>query len=282
MTQSPKDALVQLMHQHYETILPIEAEWQIRFSEGDMRPRIEHFHDAVRAYTSGSADLYEKNSRLSVEHLAYDLSQLRHIQEKPVGAMHAANAAVDATGQALVKQGQAPTPGKLPPARLRAELAAQYKNYTVFFAALFAEQADMNFKTRQDMLDATVGDLHMVEEMLNQIISGALNNQEALQESYHIEHDQLRERIQQMLSSNQLITAADRDQVVGMLSGIEQGLQHEQAALDTAHTNYVTGQLMVYEEGKDLMKKMLASGLNLAGKFLENAMSAAQGQGRGI
>lgn len=282
MKETPKDALVQLMHQHYDTILPIESEWQIRFSEGDMRPRIEHFHDAVRAYTSGSADLYEKHSRLSVEHLAYDLSRLRQIQDKPVGAMHAANAAVDASGQAIVKQGQGPAAGKIPPARLRAELAAHYKNYTVFFAALFAEQADMNFKTRQEMMDATIGDLGMVEEMLNQLASGALNQQEAMQESYHIEHDQLRERLQQLLGSSSKLSAGDKDKVLQMLGMIEQGLQAEQAQLDSAHTNYVTGQLMVYEQSKDLLKKLLASGLNLAGKFLETAMSAAQGKGRGV
>ena len=282
MTQSPKDALVQLMHQHYETILPIEAEWQIRFAEGDMRPRIEHFHDAVRAYTSGSADLYEKNSRLSVEHLAYDLGCLRHIQDKPVGTMHAANAAVDASGQAVVKHGQGPAAGKIPPARLRAELAAHYKNYTVFFAALFAEQADMNFKTRQEMMDNTIGDLGMIQEMMNQLAAGDLNAQEAMQESYHIEHDALRERVQQMLASGGTINLNDKQQVEGMLGSIEAGLQQEQATLDQAHTNYVTGQLMVYEQSKDTIKKLIASGLNLAGKFLENAMSAAQGQGRGM
>ncbi|MFO0109587.1 MAG: hypothetical protein ACK52W_03515, partial [Alphaproteobacteria bacterium] len=79
-----QDAILTLMQGKYEHILPIEAEWGIRFEEGDMRPRIEHFHDAVRALTSG-ADIFDKASRLSVEHLAYDLSQLRQIQSRPVG-----------------------------------------------------------------------------------------------------------------------------------------------------------------------------------------------------
>jgi hypothetical protein len=282
MSHSPKDALVQLMHQHYETILPMETEWHIRFREGDMRPRIEHFHDAVRAYTSGSADLYEKHSRLSVENLAYDLAHLRHIQEKPVGTMNASTASVDASGQALVRPAHAPIPGKLPPARVRAELASHYKSYTVFFAALFAEQADMNFKTRQQTMDNTIADLGMIEEMLNQLASGELTPQEAMQETMHIEHDALRERIQHVLATGAKINAADQAQMQAMLTNVEAGLTQEQAMLDQAHTSYVTGQLMVYEQSKETLKKLLASGLNLAGKFLENAMSASQGQGRGM
>jgi hypothetical protein len=66
-------AIVELMSGKYAQILTIETEWHIRLHEGDMRPRVEHFHDAVRALTSGSASIYEKNSRLSVEHLAYDI-----------------------------------------------------------------------------------------------------------------------------------------------------------------------------------------------------------------
>ena len=117
---------------------------------------------------------------------------------------------------------------------------------------------------------------------MNQLAAGDLNAQEAMQESYHIEHDALRERVQQMLASGGTINLNDKQQVEGMLGSIEAGLQQEQATLDQAHTNYVTGQLMVYEQSKDTIKKLIASGLNLAGKFLENAMSAAQGQGRGM
>ena len=62
---SQQQAIIELMTGKYAQILPIEQEWGIRLHEGDMRPRIEHFHDAVRALTSGEANIYEKNSRLS-------------------------------------------------------------------------------------------------------------------------------------------------------------------------------------------------------------------------
>jgi len=277
---SEKEAIIGLMNERYQQILPIEAEWGIRFKEGDMRPRIEHFHDAVRAYTSGSADLYSKHSRLSVEHLAFDLSQLRHIQEKPLGAMHRGNE--KSASSALVKMGlRGEAPPKTPPAPVRQELVAQYKTYTVFYAALFAEAADRNFKSRQDGLDNDVGDIGMIETMLQQLAAGQLTQSEALQESHHIERDDLRERIQQMLASKKL-SAAEAHEALAMIGAIETGLKDESKKLDSAHLSYVTGQLAVYEENRDMIKKMAASGLNMAGKFLQQAVSTAQGKGRGV
>ena len=82
-----QSAIIELMHGKYQLLLPIESEWGIRLHEGDMRPRIEHFHDAVRAYTSSSADVYAKKSRLSVEHLAYDLAQIARCS-RPSARVH--------------------------------------------------------------------------------------------------------------------------------------------------------------------------------------------------
>src|SRR6202012_5632366 len=100
---SEQAAIIELMHGKYGQLLAIESEWGIRLHEGDWRPRIEHFHDAVRALTSGSDDMYAKNSRLSVENLAYDLGQLRHIQEKPIGLIN--KVTEKSAGTQVVKQG---------------------------------------------------------------------------------------------------------------------------------------------------------------------------------
>ena len=135
-------AMIELMHAKYHQILQVESAWGIRLHEGDMRPRIEHFHDAVRALTSGTADLYAKNSRLSVEHLAYDLSQLRQVSDKPVGLIN--RMTEKSIGTALVRQNEAgASVPKMPPQGVRSEITALYRDYTVFFAALFAPVADM-------------------------------------------------------------------------------------------------------------------------------------------
>lgn len=274
-----QEAILNLMHGKYERILVIEAEWGIRYAEGDMRPRIEHFHDAVRAYTSG-VDIYAKHSRLSVEHLAYDLAILRQIQERPVGNI---NRATDkSTSQALMKYTGGAPASKLPPQGTRTELAQHYRDYTVFFAALFAEVADRNFKSRQEEGEQQLADIGLVEHILEQLSNGQMDVATAQAEMNHVEMDDLRERIQALLATKKL-NAREKHEALHMLGQVEKGLKDDQKRIDQAHTSYVTGQLAVYEDAKDIVKKLAGAGLNLAGKFLQNAMqSAGKGQGKGF
>lgn len=273
-------AIIALMHGKYEQLLRIEAEWGIRLSEGDMRPRIEHFHDAVRALTSGSADIYAKNSRLSVENLAYDLSLLRGIPDRPTGYINRTTEKSFST--ALVKQNEAGAGfSKMPPQGVRAEITALYKDYTVFFAALFAPVADRNFKSRVDAVDASVADVGLVEQILSQLMTGKMTNAQAMAEMNHVERDDLRERIQAMLA-RKVLSAREKQEALAMLAQVERGLDAEKKRVEQSHLSYATGQLAVYEGAKDTVKKLASQGLNLAGKFLENAMQqAGRGQGRG-
>ncbi|MEJ0009135.1 MAG: hypothetical protein WDN72_00440 [Alphaproteobacteria bacterium] len=274
-------AIIELMNGKYARILEVETQWSIRLTEGDMRARIEHFHDAVRALTSGSASLYEKHSRLSVEHLAYDLSLLRQVPGRPVGSI---NRATDKSlSSALVKKDEAgASHPKLPPAAVRAEITQLYRDYTVFFAALFAEVADKNYQSRVDAIDESVADIGLIEEVLNALIAGTMNAAQAMHELMHVERDDLRERIQALLAKKKL-TAAEKQQALSMLGTIEKGLDKERKSIEQSHMNYATGQLAVYEDSKETMKRLAGAGLNLAGKFVQNAMQAAtQGKGRGI
>jgi hypothetical protein len=274
-------AIIELMHGKYSQILALESEWGIRLHEGDMRPRIEHFHDAVRALTSGSASPYEKNSRLSVENLAYDLAALRQVPQRPVG--HINRATEKSLSTALVKKSEAGASiPKMPPQGVRAELTALYRDYTVFFAALFAEAADRNYQSRVDAIDESVADIGLIEEVLQQLISGKMNTQQAMREMMHVERDDLRERIQAMLAQKKL-SAREKQEALAMLSQIEKNLDKEKKQVEQSHLSYATGQLAVYEDSKEIVKRMAGAGLNLAGKFLNNAMQAAQkGKGRGV
>ncbi len=271
-------AIIELMQGKYQQLVAIEGEWGIRLSEGDMRPRIEHFHDAVRALTSGSDDIYAKNSRLSVENLAYDLSLLRGILERPVGYINKTTEKSFST--ALVKKSEAGAGiPKMPPAGVRAELTQLYRDYTVFFAALFAQVAERNYKTRVDAVDASVADVGLIEQILEQLMAGKMTNQQAMTEMMHVERDDLRERIQQMLASK-VLSGSEKQAALSMLGQIEQGLNREKKQVEQAHMNYATGQLAVYEDSKETVKRLASQGLNLAGKFLDNAMQQA-GKGRG-
>lgn len=273
-------AMIELMHGKYQHILPIETQWGIRLLEGDMRPRIEHFHDAVRALTSGSADIYAKQSRLSVEHLAYDLALLRQIQQKPVGTIN--RVTEKSTSSALVKPGESgASPSRMPPQQVRSEIAALYRDYTVFFAAMFAEVADRNYQSRSETIDGSVADVGLVEDVLTKLIKGQITTAQANHELMHVERDDLRERLQAMLARKGL-TAREKQEAMAMIAQIEQGLSREKKSLDQSHLSYATGQLAVYEDSKDIIKKLGMAGLNLAGKFVENSLRASgQGQGMG-
>ena len=278
---SEQAAIIELMHGKYGQLLAIETEWGIRLHEGDWRPRIEHFHDAVRALTSGSDDMYAKNSRLSVEHLAYDLAQLRHIQDKPIGLIN--KVTEKSAGTQVVKQGDAgATTPRMPPQAVRGQLVALYRDYMVFFAALFAQVADINFQARTETIDGSVSDLDLIEQTMKQLISGKMNAAQAMGEMMHVERDDLRERIQNLLSKKAL-SAREKQEALAMIGRIEKGLEEEKKKLNASHMQYATGQLAVYEEAKETIKRLGQQGLNLAGKFVENAMHAVgKGQGRGI
>jgi hypothetical protein len=261
----------------YERIYAIEAQWNIHLHEGDQRPRIDYFHDAVRALTSGEAEIYAKDSRLSIEHLAYDLSQLRHAQAKPQGNRNLGQH--HSLSDALVTQEQAGTSRSMD-RPTRQELVQLYKDYTVLFAALFAEVADMNFKSREDEIDATVEELATVEQVLKKLANGEISKEEAINAIEELEYDAMREYIQNAIAG-QTIYHQQAEQLIVKLQQFEQKLEEEKQAMDTAHTHFVTSRLAVYEASKDMVKKLAGDGLNLAGKFVENALTQSTGRGMG-
>lgn len=276
MSIESKQALLKILDTQYQHIVGIEQEWGIRFREGDMRPRIEYFHDAVRALMSG-ADLFGKHSRLSVEHLAYDLSQLRQIQAKPLAVGFIARPDLAASHNELATQEDIHKLSRHSPDRkARSDLAQLYKDYTVMFAAIFAETADMNFKARCDEIDAAVQDVGTIEQVLDKLANGKMNKQQAMAQLDQVEQDNLRERIMQAVGS-QTIRHAEQELIGGQLAEFEQKLDAEKKSIEKAHMHYVTGQLAVYEGSKDTVKRLAAQGLNLAGKFVENAVARAQG-----
>ena len=275
-----KQSLIPIMTGQYQRLYEIEAEWGIRLHEGDQRPRIDYFHDAVRALTSGEADLYAKHSRLSVEHLAYDLDQLRRAQGEPAGTRNRSNQQSPHTDVALAggpAQGRARGPDR----GLRAEISQLYKDYTVLFAALFAEVAGHNFQARIEEVDQAVEDISVAEQSLEKLGSGQISQQQAQALLEQIEKDELRERLQ-LAIANRPIRMSEAEQLIAGLKASEVQLEHEKMVIEKAHLNYVTGQLAVYEQSKETIKRLAAQGMNLAGRFVENALSQQAGRGAGM
>ncbi len=276
MHSDGQQAVVALLGELFARIRPIEDEWGIRLREQDLRPRIEHFHDAVRALTSGDAKAYASGGRLSVEYLAYDLGQLRAVQAKPVGLINRATQK-PAPG-AMVVKGDA-SARALPDQKTRGELAKLYKQYTVFYAALFAVQAGDDFQVRSEQAEQQMDDLASIQAVLQKLLKGQITAREAENAMMHVERDDLRERMNSMLRKGKP-SPADMTQAMNSITTIRQGLVGEKKKIADAHLSYATGQLAVYEESRDMVKQMAGQGLNLAGKFLQQAAQQA-GMGRG-
>lgn len=273
-------ALLPLMHAKYEAILPIEAQWGIRFAEGDMRARVEYFHDAVRAFTSG-ASRDEKGSRLSVEYIAHDIAQLHLIQEKPLGKIYGAiekspSGALIKTGEGLVPSAQ----GKTPPVSVRADLKQHYKSYTVFFTALLSETADRNYFARCEEMDETLADIGLIETILKQLADGRLTQREAQEALSGITHDVLRTRMQGLLA-RKTVSAREKQEAVGLIAQAEKAVNAQRSNLDNAHLRMATTKMHIFHDSKDVVKELMTSGMNVAGKFLQNAVQQSAGKGQG-
>ncbi len=279
MSTQAKAALLPILNAKYQQIAEIEEQWGIRFKEGDMRARIEYFHDAVRALSQGE-DPYGKYSRLSVEHLAYDLSQLRQAQAKPAGIIN--KGTVLSAGSALVRPEEAgASTAKKPDRQARAELSTLYKDYTVMFAAIFAEVADMNFKAREEEMESAIADIGLVEQVLQKVMNGQMSKQQAEHTLDEIEMDELREKMIVALRAKKSISTHEHAELAAQLKGIEEKMKAEMIAVDQSHMHYVTAQLAVYEQSKETVKRLAAQGMNIAGKFVDQALAKAAGQGRG-
>lgn len=274
-----RDALIGLMQNCYEEIRAIESQYQLLVEAGDLRPRIEYFHDAVRALTAHPEAIYQLRTRLSVEWLAWDLSFLRYIQDKPLAKLN--RNPVMGSGHAVTKRGAA---YDSVPAPVRGNLAGHYRNYTVFFAALFADPVDRNFQARVESMNHDVEDIAQVEQMLQMLEQGSaqvkeeqveqmiqmLDNEEVKQKLMVVLHQRAMKRREKLAAARALLKEAMKE-IDGQIS-----------ALDKAHMSYLSGQLVLFQDAKDIIKRLSGQGLNLAGQFLDAAMQqAGKGQGRG-
>lgn len=273
-SSSPKDALVPLLAELYSRIHEIEAELGLWAGENDHRPRIERFHDAVRAYTSGASP-HVAGSRLAIEQLAWDISMLRSIQANPLTPMPKSQRQSASTGLAVRRPNAVGEAGN-PRANARAykdQLAQDYRNYAVMFTALLAETADMNHASRMEDKDM------MVEELagLRAALSGKTINLHQLAGS-KIFDPQTRADILHLLPKETL----PKDQALASLNNAMREMDSQQQKLEKAHITWLSGQLAMYEQGKEVVQHLMRHGMNLAGRFLEDAMSRSSGHGRGF
>lgn len=286
-----RDALISIMTATYHELQVMEAEYSLSISETDLRPRIEYFHDAVRVLTHRPEDMYLPDTRLSVEHLAYDMSCLRYIQSKPLTRLsQMTGAAVRNVPQSSVPQAlhgpgtlidpSGSKPSTVPPT-VRAQLVERYRSYTVMYAALFAEPADMNFQARQSENDSKVEDMAQIEQMVRMMEQGQMAVEQVEEAIQQVEDVGLRTQLMAILHQKSM---KKREKFTALRDTLQQkmaGLDFETKSMDKAHMQFLSGQMVMYQDAKDLVRKLSAQGMAMAGRFLEDALSQASGRGTG-
>ena len=265
-----------LLHRTHGEISAIEARYQIFGHEGDFRPRIEYYHDAVRALGSETDDGLGKESRLAIERLAYDVEMLRLISERPLvagrGEQHFS------VSDALVTEADSGD-GLRPDRRTKGRLGELYRDYTVYFIALMAEKADNNVQSRKEENAVLIADCKQLEALLNQLAEGGIDLASVVRAAGMIEHDGLRRKVLALLNRGK----PNRDELTSAGATLKDARAHfegEQKGLDAQAMRFSTSQLMVYESSKEVIRSLNDQGLNAAGKFMKQSLSD-KGQGRG-
>jgi hypothetical protein len=270
-TRTPKEALLPLINDLCERIRAVEPEQGLWAGPNDFRPRIELFHDAIRALVAGHSP-YEAKGRLTLERLAWDIDTLRAIQENPLLKLPGTERLSPSTAVAIRRSAG---DQKHYQRGLRSEMQELYKNYTVLFVAMLAETADMNHKARMEEQDMLVEALACVERGVKGKTSANLHKVADAQ----INDPIMRDDVKALLPKGTL-EAAD---AIKALKNTHVKIDKLQAQLEKCHLGWLTGQLAMYEESREVVQQFMRAGLNLAGKFVQETMQqGGRGSSRGF
>jgi hypothetical protein len=276
MSNTQQDALVQLLARIYTDILAIEEEFHLMAGQEDLRPRIEYFHDAVRAFFAHDQEARKDGGRLSVEMLAYDVSCLRYLCQMPLSPFkpHSENtsphAGVADTNKSIAVK------SKRPDRQVRERLADLYQHYSVLFSALLKPMADRDHKDRVSDLNYEVSQIKDAMQKLDAIDKGKGSVGQLSTAVQHLEEDELRHLMGTFIQQEKYKQKESIKKLMQFLKTHAAGKDKLIAAIDAAHMDYGLAQLGVYEESKDLIKKMAQQGMNLVGKFVQEAMAKTQ------
>lgn len=273
--RSTQLALINILNGIYSEIHNIEEQLQIRIDESDFRPRIEYFHDAVRALTTGGMG----NKRLTVEYLSYDVAMLRYIQANPLARSKGGKLNLS-PGTALMT-GNEPEYSTGRNSNVKVQLSELYKNYSVLFVALLAEPADRDYQSKVETCNEEVENIAYVQKATKAAArneSSEINIEDILQQ--YMDDPVLARKIFALLGNRKKVIAGE---ALKKLSEMMKTSDKQLKATEQAHFTFTTSQLAIYENARDVVKKMAVGGMNIVGNFVQAAVNeASRGGGRGM
>jgi len=278
LSQQDQESLLAILARIYDDILVIEQEFGFLIGEGDFRPRIDYFHDAIRAFSSGDVAATEPGGRLSVELLAYDLACLRYIESMPLSPFKPHSQVGSPSTEVMsLGDGQAlTTRPKRADRNTRDRICELYKNYAVLFAALLKPVADRDYHDRVEDMQQEASDLKTLADEIGKLAKGEGNINMAANLANHLDSEDMRRLLMAFLQEKRYNNRADTARLMAALKGQATGRLGDIKAVEDAHMQYAMSQLAVYENSKDLLKKMASQGLNVVGKFVEASIAATK------
>ena len=264
LSATEQEQLVQLLNKIYFDIVAIETTYQLTVGSDDFRPRVDYFHDAVRAYTA------KDFSRLAVELLTYDLQCLRYICDMPLAPFQPHAGVLSPHKDLLTKQ-----PGALvakaarPDRETKERLVELYQYYAILFSALLKPAAESDVKDRTDIYHQ---DIATIQALLAQMEATA-SADKIIHTANHVEDEILRAQLQHFLQTGKHKKPEEVKKLTQSLKSASKKKKETITQVEDQHMRYGLAQLSIYENGRDVVKKMATQGMNLVGKFVENAIA---------
>ncbi len=271
-SSNQQQSIVTILLRYWEEIITIETEFSLLVGKGDTRPRIEYFHDAIRAYTSLHKTT-EMEQRLSIERLAYDVRCLRYIATMPLASItHDEHNLSPKTLPAVIAPGLIEVNKRIG-RDAKDRLCELYQQYGVLFASLLKATAENDVHERSDALDNEV-------EEINRLVEALTNNASVAQINNIVQHLSDAALKRDLLALLPQIKGKNASGLADKLKANIQKKDKQLKEIDTASHQYATTQLAIYESAKDMLKQMAKQGMNLVGEFVESTLRQNQ-QGRG-
>ncbi|MEQ1789625.1 MAG: hypothetical protein ABL857_04195, partial [Rickettsiales bacterium] len=237
-----QEAIVALLNEIYLEVVDIETRFKLSAGAGDMRPRIDYFHDAIRAFSSEG----KHHPRLSIELLSYDLRCLRYIGRLPLAPFRG-NEKLSPSQDIITTESDLMATGNRPDRKIRTRISELYQHYSVMFAALLKPAADYDYQERTETLDNDVRDIQaIVQKFENDIDVNMI-----AQLSQNLEEGELRIILMTFLQQKR---QKNKDDVKKLLGHLKNHIKQKDAmikAIDKAHLGFATAQLGIFEESKE-------------------------------
>ena len=202
LSPTEHDAIIAMLTRIYTDIFDIETEYQLLAGDADFRPRIEHFHDAVRAYSSQDPEHTEAGGRLSIERLAYDLSCMRYLHSMPLASFKEGGTVYSPSVAPVQVRERDLTVKKARPSRVvKQRICDLYQHYSVLFAALLKPFADKDYLDRVDELNQDVKDVHRLVTQLDAMAAGKGSLDKVMAAVQQLEEEALRHELMQFFQA---------------------------------------------------------------------------------